>query len=378
MATAPGGVTACRYGPATGGAVCNGAGLVSVTGALGALAKRPPRSYLWVTPIRGLCSPLAMSVLITAAAAVAALRAAGHTVTRATGPDAARRYGCQTLRYVVDGRAVNLGRLRQMAAAEPAPAEPAPAEPVAGPARLNATSEPAPVSLAALAADLGRSLGLAGAGHLPAARRVALPGEPLPPAPPAPPADPLTLPELRAAAAAGRPVSLARLARLVAVGLSEPAPTPDSLRARAVTRSAEGDRLAAAGDPDRAAAAAAHADALTAWADQLSPAPTGDAWAGQPWDPGTPDARARVALQGDRVAILWPIAQALTGAGVTLPGSWATDGPVMAGEWPTDRALAALPIGAIATAAAALAALPPVTRAQGRALELCRGEGVAL
>jgi hypothetical protein len=85
-----------------------------------------------------------------------------------------------------------------------------------------------------------------------------------------------------------------------------------------------------------------------------------------------------VALQGDRVAILWPIAQALTGAGVTLPGSWATDGPVMAGEWPTDRALAALPIGAIATAAAALAALPPVTRAQGRALELCRGEGVAL
>ena len=39
-----------------------------------------------------------MSVLITAAAAVAALRAAGHTVTRATGPDAARRYGCQTLR----------------------------------------------------------------------------------------------------------------------------------------------------------------------------------------------------------------------------------------------------------------------------------------
>jgi hypothetical protein len=50
----------------------------------------------------------------------------------------------------------------------------------------------------------------------------------------------------------------------------------------------------------------------------------------------------------------------------------------MAGEWPTDRALAALPIGAIATAAAALAALPPVTRAHARALELCRGKGVAL
>ena len=263
--------------------------------------------------------------------------------------------------------------MRQLAAA----AEPAPADPVA--VRLSATSEPAPVSLAALAADLGQSLGLSGAGHLPAARRrPVLPGEPLPPAPPAPPADPLTLPELRAAAAAGRPVSLARLARLLAVGLSEPAPCPDSLKARAITRSAEGARLAAAGDPDRAAAAVAHADALTAWADQLSPAPTGDAWAGQPWDPGTPEARARVALQGERVAILWPIAQALTGAGVTLPGSWVSDGPIMAGEWSTDLALAALPIGAIATAAAALAALPPVTRAQARALELCRGQGVAL
>jgi hypothetical protein len=273
--------------------------------------------------------------------------------------------------------------------------------------RYGATGEPTPPDLAALAADLGRSLGLAGAGHLPAARRVTLPGEPLPPAPPPPPAEPITLPELRAAAAAGRPVSLARLARALAGetippeppaaidarlslprvatlaqalagDLATPGPTPDSLRARAVTRSAEGDRLAAAGDPDRAAAAVAHADALTAWADQLSPAPTGDAWAGQPWDPGSPDARARVALQGERVATLWPIAQALTGAGVTLPGSWATDGPVMAGEWPTDRALAALPIGAIATAAAALAALPPVTRAQARALDLCRGQGVAL
>jgi hypothetical protein len=91
-----------------------------------------------------------------------------------------------------------------------------------------------------------------------------------------------------------------------------------------------------------------------------------------PWDPGTPDARARVALQGERVATLWPIAQALRGEGVTLPGAWATDGPVMAGEWPYDRALAVLPAGAIAQAAAALAALPPVTTAQDRALTLCR------
>jgi hypothetical protein len=438
VAAAPGGVTACRYGPATGGAVCNGAGRVSVTAAPGALAKRPPRSYLWVTPIRGLCSPLVMSVLITAAAAVAALRAAGHTVTRTTGPDAARRYGCQTLRYVIDGRAVNLGRLRQMAAAEPAPAQPVAV-------RLNATSEPAPVSLAALAADLGQSLGLSGVGHLPAARRrpvlpgeptpppaapaggpgpelptlptratpaelradaeqletearqalqvladipalapsgpdigsmarqlttragelravaaarAALPGEPLPPAPPAPPAEPITLPELRAAAAAGRPVSLARLAQAL-TGETLPPEPPAAVDARL-------------GLPRVATLAQALAG------DLATAAPTGDAWAGQPWDPGTPDARARVALQGERVAVLWPIAHALTGAGVTLPGSWATDGPVMAGEWPTDRALAALPIGAIATAAAALAALPPVTRAQARALELCRGQGVAL
>ena len=90
-----------------------------------------------------------------------------------------------------------------------------------------------------------------------------------------------------------------------------------------------------------------------------------------PWDPGTPAARERVALQGERVAILWPIAQALRGAGVALPLSWATDGPVMAGELTLSAALARLPLGAIAQAAAALAALPPVTTAQDAALTLC-------
>ena len=165
---------------------------------------------------------------ITVAAAADALRAAGRTVTRTTGADAARRYGCQTLRYVVDGRAVNVGRLRQLALA---------------------------------AAD------------------------------------------------------------------AAPVPAPAT--------------------------------------------PRGDVLAGQPWDPGTPDARARVALQGERVATLWPIAQALRGEGVTLPGAWASDGPVMAGEWEYGRALAALPLGAIAQAAAALDALPPVTSAQVRALALC-------
>jgi hypothetical protein len=98
----------------------------------------------------------------------------------------------------------------------------------------------------------------------------------------------------------------------------------------------------------------------------------------QPWDPGTPEARARVALQGERVATLWPIAQAVRGAGFDLPPAWWPDGPVMAGERTYGEALAALPLGAIAAAAAALAALPPVTTAQDRALRLCRGEAVGV
>jgi len=97
-----------------------------------------------------------------------------------------------------------------------------------------------------------------------------------------------------------------------------------------------------------------------------------------PWDPGTPEARARVALQGERVATLWPIAQAVRGAGFDLPPAWWPDGPVMAGEHTYGEALAALPLGAIAAAAAALAALPPVTAAQDRALRLCRGEAVGV
>ena len=92
----------------------------------------------------------------------------------------------------------------------------------------------------------------------------------------------------------------------------------------------------------------------------------------QPWDPGTPAARERVALQGERVGILWPVRRALAAAEVTLPLSWATDGPVMAGELSLNAALALLPLGAIAQAATALAALPPVTTAQDLALALCR------
>jgi hypothetical protein len=204
-----------------------------------------------------------------------------------------------------------------------------------------------------------------------------LPGEAEPPAPVAQDGPAPELPRLRADAAAGRPVSLTALARALADDLATPAPTPDSLRARAAVRGAEAERVADA-EPARAQAAADQAQTLTAWADSLSPAPVADAWAGQPWDPGTPDARARVALQGERVATLWPIAQAVRGAGFDLPPVWWADGPILAGERTYSEALAALPVGAIAAAAAALAALPPVTAAQARALRLCRGEAVGV
>ena len=78
------------------------------------------------------------------------------------------------------------------------------------------------------------------------------------------------------------------------------------------------------------------------------------------------------------MATLWPIAQAVRGAGFDLPPVWWSDGPVMAGERNYGEALASLPLGAIAAAAAALAALPPVTAAQDRALRLCRGEAVGV
>jgi len=176
----------------------------------------------------------------------------------------------------------------------------------------------------------------------PAPRRPVLPGEPEPVATRAAEPAPVTLPgenpgavaALRADAAAGRRVSLASLVR----ALSDAPELPEL--------------------PTRF---------------------SGGGFAGrQPWDPGTPDARARVALQGERVATLWPIAQAVRGAGFDLPPVWWPDGPVMAGERTYGEALAALPLGAIAAAAAALAALPPVTAAQDRALRLCRGEAVGV
>jgi len=283
---------------------------------------------------------------IPVADAIAALRAAGHCVTRTTRADAARRYGCQPALYVLDGRGVTIGRLRQLAtlALEPVAAEPVAAEPVA--------AEPVaaePVATEPLAPE-------------PLAARPVLPGESLPPAPPAPhgAVDPVlppvrtsgTVAQFRTDAMAGRPISLAGLARALA---AEPV-AAEPVAARPV--------------------AAAPAPTLPGFRRDAAagrrPAPTGAAMAGQPWDPGTPEARATVALQRERVGILWPIAQTLRGEGVALPMAWQHDGPVMSGEWPLARALAALPLGAIAQAAAALAALPPVTGDQAAALSLCR------
>lgn len=204
-----------------------------------------------------------------------------------------------------------------------------------------ATPAPAPEATPAPAAPRPTLPGEATPPPAPAALGDAAPA--LPPLPVAAPADRVAA--HRAAAAAGRPVSLAALARDMglALGLASGGRLP---------------RYGATGDlPARPAPAAA---------------PAGDPLEGQPWDPGTPEARARVALQGDRVATLWPIAQALRGEGRRLPRSWASDGPVMAGEWAVPTAVAILSGDDLRAAAAALAALPPVTAAQARALEACR------
>jgi hypothetical protein len=70
--------------------------------------------------------------------------------------------------------------------------------------------------------------------------------------------------------------------------------------------------------------------------------------------------------------MLYPIARAVTGAGHPLPPSWWSDGPALNGELAPMRALEALPVPTLAAAAAALAALPPVTEAQAQGLAYCR------
>jgi len=283
-----------------------------------------------------------MSTLIPADEALAILRAAG--VNAAKSPARGR---CRTLCYLVGGQYVNLGRLRELAReAQAAQAEPArvvaepEAEAVAHLCRKFPISTPATWA-PAVARLQARGAAVTVGAILRETERPGpvLPGEPEPVAARVAEPGPVTLPgedraavaALRADAAAGRRVSLASLARALS---------------------------GAPGLPTRFG---------------------GGGFAGrQPWDPGTPDARARVALQGERVATLWPIAQAVRGAGFDLPPAWWPDGPVMAGERTYGEALAALPLGAIAAAAAALAALPPVTTAQDRALRLCRGEAVGV
>lgn len=235
-------------------------------------------------------------------------------ILRAAGMNAQKspargRGRCQTLCYLVAGQYVNLGRLRQLA--REALAAQAEAEPAPAPAVV---AEPEAVARLGFATFNPETEGLS----------EALPADCYPPARPEP-----------ALPGEARPGAARPDARPVLPGEAEP-PAPVA---------------------------------------QDGPAPVLPnlaAWAGQPWDPGTPEARARVALQGERVATLWPIAQAVKGAGFELPPVWWADGPVMAGERTYEESLAALPLGAIAAAAAALAALPPVTEAQARALRLCR------
>jgi hypothetical protein len=222
-------------------------------------------------------------------------------------------------------------------------AEPATPDPLAAAAAELAAAVITPATPEALATPEAWAIARAQAQAARAAARVTLPGEP-PAAAPVPPAPGGGVAAHRAAAAAGRPVSLAALARDLGRGLGL----------------ASGGRLparyGATGDlPARPA-----------------PAPTGDPLEGLPWDPGTPAARARHAEQGRIAARLHPIAQAATGAGCTLPPSWWSDGPALNGELAPMRALEALPLPTLAAAAAALAALPPVTEAQAQGLAYCR------
>ena len=239
--------------------------------------------------------------LLAADAALAALKAAGVFARKSP---ARGRGRCQTACYQVGDQYVNLARLRQLGAQALAAATPTP-EPVA-------TPTPEPVGLPPVAPAPVAPYCLAQAG----------------PATPSP-----AVAAHRAAAAAGLPVSLAALARDLGQSLG----------------------LAAGG---------------RVWG-PATPL-TGDPLEGLPWDPGTPAARARHADQGRRAAILSPVAQAIRGAGHTLPPAWASDGPILNGEVGPVSALAALPAAYLESAAAALAALPPVTQAQAQALELLR------
>ena len=153
----------------------------------------------------------------------------------------------------------------------------------------------------------------------------------------------------------------------------EPEPTPEPVAAepQPVAAAPEPCRPLLPGEPPAAAPVAPAGPEPT-----LPPldrvAPTGDPLEGLPWDPGTPEARARHAEQGRLAALLHPIARAATGAGHSLPPIWWPDGPILNGEVAPMRALKALPLPVLFAAAVTLAALPPVTTAQAEALAYCR------
>lgn len=293
---------------------------------------RKARTLTATDPVTGATVTRTTDRIYVAAVVMTAHNGGAYAVAWAGRPDLAAKALAQR---GGEARGYRLAPVTADPWATPEPAA-APAAPVA------ATPEPAPTApepLAAAVADLVTAL--AGPGHLgrpeplplePApAARVTLPGEPA--AAPLPPAPGGGVAAHRAAAAAGRPVSLAALSRAIGRDLAL----------------ATGGRI-----PGPAAA------------------PTGDPLEGLPWDPGTPAARARHAEQGRRAAIIWPVAQAIRGAGHPLPASWASDGPVLNGQVGPVTALAALPAALLESAAAALAALPPVTPAQAQALELLR------
>jgi hypothetical protein len=193
-----------------------------------------------------------------------------------------------------------------------------------------------------------------------------LPGEAQPPAAPAPHgAAAPTLPTLRPqATAAELRVQAAELEAEALQALQALAEIPALASSAADVRSMARQLTARATELRAVAASRAARAEAQALAAPALPTLRADAAAGRPV--------SLAALQGERVGILWPISQALTGAGVALPPTWQHGGPVLDGTVPLAHALATLPLGAIATAAAALAALPPVTAAQDAALAACR------
>jgi hypothetical protein len=271
---------------------------------------RKARTLTATDPVTGATVTRTTDRIYVAAVVMTAHNGGAYAVAWAGRPDLAAKALAQR---GGEARGYRLAPVTADPWAAPAPAAAAPAAPEPA-AAAPATPEPAPEPatadpLAAAAAELAAAVITPAT---PEARGPLLPGEPA--AAPLPPAPGGGVAAHRAAAAAGRPVSLAALSRAIGRDLAL----------------ANGGRI-----PGPAAPL------------------TGDALEGLPWDPGTPAARARHAEQGRRAAILWPVAQAIRGAGHPLPPSWASDGPVLNGQAGPVTALAALPAALLESAAAA-------------------------